>query len=57
MKSTNFTEIQIVASIKKHEGRIAAKDIAWELGTSEAAFYNWKTKYGSMELSDVEKMK
>lgn len=57
MKRTKFTESQIVASIKKQEGGIAAKDIARELGISEATFYNWKAKYGGMEVSDVKKMK
>jgi putative transposase len=57
MKRTKFTEVQIVASIKKHEGGIAAKDIARELSISEATFYNWKAKYGGMEVSDVKKMK
>ena len=57
MKRTKFTESQIVASIKKHEWGIAAKDIARELGISEATFYNWKAKYGGMEVSDVKKLK
>ncbi|TCJ75518.1 UNVERIFIED_ORG: putative transposase, partial [Bacillus cereus] len=33
------------------------KDIAREMGISEATFYNWKAKYGGMEVSDVVKMK
>lgn len=57
MKRTKFTESQIVASIKKHESGIAAKDIARELGISEATFYNWKAKYGGLGVSDVKKMK
>lgn len=27
------------------------------MGISEATFYNWKAKYGGMEVSDVVKMK
>lgn len=27
------------------------------IGTSEAAFYNWKLKYGGMEASDVKRLK
>ena len=33
------------------------KDIAREMGISEATYYNWKAKYGGMEASDVAKMK
>lgn len=48
-----FTEGQIVAAIKKQESGIAVKEISRELGISDATFYNWKAKYGGMELSDV----
>ena len=57
MKKGRFTESQIVASIKKQESGIATKDICRELGISEATFYNWKAKYGGMELNDVKRMK
>ena len=52
-----FTESQIVAAIKKQESGIAVKEITRELGISDATFYNWKAKYGGMEVSDVTKMK
>lgn len=57
MKSTKFTESQIVAAIKKHESGISAKEISRELGINPATFYNWKARYGGMEVSEVKKMK
>ena len=57
MKKTKFTESQIVAAIKKQESGIPTKEICRELGISEATYYNWKAKYGGMEVSDVKKMK
>ncbi len=57
MKKTKFTESQIVVAIKKQESGISTKEVARELGVSEATFYNWKAKYGGMEVSDVKKMK
>ena len=48
MKRKQFTESQIVSAIKQQEGGIAVKDIARDLGISEATFYNWKSKYGGM---------
>jgi putative transposase len=57
MKKGRFTESQIVSAMKKQESGIAVKDIAREMGISEATFYNWKAKYGGMEVSDVVKMK
>ncbi|MEO6915246.1 MAG: transposase [Chitinophagaceae bacterium] len=43
--------------MKKHEDGVTAKEIVREMGVSEAAFYQWKAKYGGMEASDVKKMK
>ena len=57
MKRKQFTESQIVSAIKQQEGGIAVKDIARDLGISEATFYNWKSKYGGMEASDVKRLK
>ncbi len=57
MKKGRFTESQIVSAMKKQESGIAVKDIAREMGISEATFYNWKAKYGGMEVSDVVRMK
>lgn len=52
-----FTESQIVTAIKKQEAGIAVKDICREIGISEATFYNWKAKYGGMEVSDVARLR
>lgn len=52
-----FTESQIVAAIKKQEAGVPVKDICREIGISDATFYNWKSKYGGMEASDVKRMK
>jgi putative transposase len=57
MKKTKFTDSQIVAAIKRQESGISTKEVAWELCVSEATFYNWKAKYGGMEISDVKKVK
>jgi putative transposase len=57
MKKAKFTESQIVAAIKKQESDISTKEVARELGVSEATFDNWKAKYGGMEVSDVKKIK
>ena len=56
MKS-RFTESQIVAAIKPQESGIPVKDICRDLGIHQATFYNWKAKYGGMEVSDVVKLK
>jgi putative transposase len=57
MKKTRFTETQIVTALKRQEGGIPTKELCRELGISEATFYNWKSKYGGMESSDVKRLK
>jgi putative transposase len=57
MKKSTFTESQIVAAIKKQENGMSVKEVARELGISEATFYNWKAKYGGMEASDLKKLR
>lgn len=57
MRKTRFTETQIVSILKQQEAGISTKEIAREHGISEATFYNWKSKYGGMETSDVKRLK
>lgn len=57
MKKTRFTETQIVSALQRQERGISTKELCRELGISAATFYNWKSKYGGMEASDVKRMK
>ena len=57
MKKTRFTETQIVSILKQSEVGRSTKEICREHGISAATFYNWKSKYGGMEASDVKRMK
>lgn len=57
MKQSKFTESQIVSAIKEQESGQKVKDICRELGISEATFYNWKARYGGMEVSEVRRVK
>jgi putative transposase len=52
-----FSESQIVAAIKKQESGIPVKEICREIGISDATFYNWKAKYGGMEVSEVARIR
>lgn len=57
MKKSRFTETQIVAILKQQEAGRPTKELCREHGISEATFYNWKSRYGGMEASDVKRMK
>jgi putative transposase len=57
MKKKRFTEAQIVSILHQQEAGKSVKDISREHGISDATFYNWKAKYGGMQVSDVKRMK
>jgi putative transposase len=57
MKKKNFSEAQIVLILRTQETGRTVRDICREHGISDATFYNWKAKYGGMEVSDVVRMK
>jgi putative transposase len=52
MKGKRFTSEQIIRIIKESEIGIKNIDICRKYGISEQTFYNWKSKYGGMEVSD-----
>ena len=57
MKKTRFTETQIVAILKKQEAGIKTSELCREYGISEATFYNWKAKYGGLEVKEVKRLR
>lgn len=57
MKKSKFTEHQIIQIIKAVEAGRTVKDVCREHGISEATYYNWKSKYGGMEASDMRRLK
>ncbi len=57
MKKQRFREEQIIAVLKEQEAGAKAADLCRKHGISEATFYNWKAKYGGMEVSEAKRLK
>ena len=62
MRKSRFKETQIVKILKSIEGgrRVPGrqvKDVCREHGISDASYYNWKSKFGCVQDSDVKRLK
>ncbi len=57
MRKVRFTEHLIMAVIQSVEAERTVKDVCREAGIAEATYYNWKSRYGGMETSDIKKIK
>lgn len=57
MKKSRYSETQIVKILKEVETGKKVKDVCREYGIADATYYNWKSKYGGMEASDVKRLK
>lgn len=57
MKRARFTEEQIIGVLKEQEAGAKTADLARRHGVSEATIYNWKAKYGGLEVSEAKQLR
>jgi putative transposase len=57
MKPKRFTEEQIIGILKQAQAGMKIVDLCRIHGISDATFYNWRTKYGGMEVSGAKRLK
>ncbi|MGO4549478.1 IS3 family transposase [Lysobacter sp. 2RAF19] len=57
MKKSKFSETQIVSILKQSDAGVPVKDLCRQAGISPATYYQWKSKYGGMEASDLRRVK
>jgi len=57
LKARQYTEEQIIAVLKEGEAGAKVADLCRKHGMSEATYYNWKSKYSGMTVSDLKRLK
>ena len=57
MANKGHTEEQILRALRQAEGGTRVADICREHGVSEATFYVWKKKYGSLALNELRELR
>ena len=57
MKKSRFSEEQIIGVLKQHEAGVKTAELCREHGISAATFYQWKSMFGGMEVSEAQRLK
>jgi putative transposase len=57
MKTSRFSDAQIMAILKQAEDGIPVAQLCREHGMSDASFYKWRSRLGGMDASMVSQMK
>jgi len=57
MRSSKFSDNQIIAILKQNEDGISVPDLCREHGMSNATFYKWRVKFGGMDASLMKEVK
>ena len=57
MKTSRFSDSQIIAVLKQAEGGTPVPELCRQHGISSATFYKWRSKFGGMDASLMSQLK
>jgi putative transposase len=57
LKQSRFSDEQIAHALRQSEAGTPVAEITRKLGVSEATFYAWKKKFGSMGTAEIRELR
>ena len=57
MKARQYTEEQMIAVLKEGEAGTKVADLCRKYGMSDATYYNWKSKYAGLTVSELKRLR
>jgi len=56
MTKKRFTESQIYRILHENESGVSIQALIKKYGVSQATIYNWRTKYGGLNISEMRRI-
>lgn len=57
MRKSRFSEEPMISILKEQESGRSTAEVCRRHGISQPTFYNWKAKFGGIEVSDAKRLK
>ena len=57
MRTSKYSEEQIIGFLKQAEAGVPIKDLCRREGFSDATFYKWRSKFSDMEVPDAKRLR